>query len=299
MESTDCPRHCSASVADAGYDTLRNRVLLAAIIGAVRALGPLRRPLAGLVALIWYAKQPARVRRRAADNHRRLTPALNAVQAQARARASYFQYVAMILDGIRVEPLTDTELRGIVDIEGAENVAGRSGIMVTSHFGNWDIGMSTAHALGLPMTTVMAAIGSTTITSLVELSRHRKDFELFSPRQAARGLLRALRGGRWVGLMLDVPEAGPTVVVPFCGGMVKVSAVPARLAAATSVPIVPAACWRVDGRWRVRIHAPIAVTRHDDDASVMAAVARTLEPEIHRHPEQWYPFHEVYEDRPA
>lgn len=283
-------------MADAAYDTLRNRVLLKAITGSVRALGPLRRPLATVVALTWYAKQPAHVRRRAADNHRRLTPALNAAQAQARARASYFEYVVMILDGIRVEPLSDAELRGVVDVEGAEHVAGGNGIMVTTHFGNWDIGMSTAHALGLPMTTVMAAIGSPTITSLVELSRHRKDFELFGPGQAARGLLRALRHGRWLGLMLDVPEAGPTVVVPFCGGMVKVSAVPARLAAATGIPIVPAACWREAGRWRVRIHPPLPVARHDDEATVMAAVARTLEPEIRRHPEQWYPFHEVYED---
>ncbi|MBV8529577.1 MAG: lysophospholipid acyltransferase family protein, partial [Candidatus Dormibacteraeota bacterium] len=227
-------------MADAAYDTLRNRLILGAIIGSVRALGPLRRPLAGLAGLAWYAGQPATVRHRAADNHRRLEPGLSAAQAQGRARASYFQYLAMILDGVRVERLSDAQLREAVDIEGAENVAGGNGIMVTSHFGNWDIGMSTAHALGLPMTTVMAAIGSTTVTSLVELSRHRKDFELFTPRQAARGLLRALRRGRWVGLMLDVPEAGPTVVVPFCGGMVRVSSVPARLAAATSIPIVPA-----------------------------------------------------------
>ena len=286
-------------MADAGYDTLRNRVLLTTIIGSVRALGPMRRPLAAGVGLTWYAKQPADARRRAADNHRRLTPTLNAAQARARARGSYVEYVAMILDSVRVEPLTDAELRDVVDIEGAENVAGGNGIMVTSHFGNWDIGMSTAHALGLPMTTVMAAVGSTTMTSLVELSRHRKDFELFSPQQAARGLLRGLRRGRWLGLMLDVPEAGPTVVVPYCGGMVRVSAVPARLAAATGIPIVPAACWREDRRWRVCIHPRLPVGRHDDEVSVMATVAGTLEPAIHRHPEQWYPFHEVYEDGPA
>lgn len=286
-------------MADVAYDTTRNRLLLRAIIGSVRALGPLRRPLGGLAGLAWYARQPAEVRLRAADNHRRLTPGLNAAQAQGRARASYFQYVAMMLDGVRVEGLSDAELRAVVDVEGAENVAAGNGIMVTSHFGNWDIGMSTAHALGLPMTTVMAPIGSTTVTALVELSRHRKDFELFTPQQAARGLLRALRRGRWVGLMLDVPEAGPTVVVPFCGGMVRVSSVPARLAAATSIPIVPAACWREAGRWRVRIHPPLAVARHDDETKVMAQVARTLEPEIPRHPEQWYPFHEVYEDRRA
>ena len=270
-------------------------MLLRVIIGSVRALGPLRRPLAAVVATVWYARQPAAGRRRAADNHRRLAPELTPAQARGRARASYLQYVAMILDSVWAEPLSDAELRRVVDIEGAEHTAGGNAIMVTSHFGNWDIGMSTAHALGLAMTTVMAPIGSEVVTALVELSRHRKGLELFTPNQAARGLLRALRSGRWVGLMLDVPEAGPTVVVHFCGGPVRVSSVPARLAAATSIPIVPAACWREDGRWRVRIHPALHVSRHEDERSVMARVARTLEPDIQRHPQQWYPFHEVYE----
>ena len=286
-------------MADSGCDTLRNRLLLRLITGSVRALGPLRGPVGAVIALVWYAKQPALVRRRAADNHRRLAPTLSLGQARGRARASYVQYVGMILDGIWAEPLTDEELRDVVDIAGAEHTTVGNAIMVTSHFGNWDIGMSTAHALGLRMTTVMAPIGSATITALVELSRHRKDFELFSPQQAARGLLRSLRRGRWLGLMLDVPEAGPTVVVPFCGGPVRVSSVPARLAAATSIPIVPATCWREGGRWKVRIHPALHVARGADERSVMAEVARTLEPEIHRHPDQWYPFHEVYEDAPG
>lgn len=286
-------------MADAGYNTLRNRALLRVITGTVRALGPLRRPLGAAVAFVWYAKQPAAVRRRAVANHRRLAPDISSAQARGRARGSYAQYVWMILDSIWAEPLSIRQLRNVVDVEGAEHAATGNGVMVTSHFGNWDIGMSTAHALGLPMTTVMAPIGSHTITALVELSRDRKGFELFSPGQAARGLLRALRRGRWVGLMLDVPEAGPTVVVPFCGGMVRVSAVPARLAAATSIPIVPAACWRENGRWCVRIHPPLPVARHDDETSVMARVARALEPEIRRHPQQWYPFHEVFEDAPG
>ena len=278
------------------YNTLSNRLLLRGIISAVRALGPLRRPLGGIIALVWYAKQPAQVRRRAADNHRRLAPALSLAQARGRARASYLQYVEMILDGIWAEPLSDAKLREVVDVAGGEHTTRGNAIMVTAHFGNWDIGMSTAHALGLPMTTVMAPIGSATITALVELSRHNKDFELFSPQQAARGLLRSLRRGRWLGLMLDVPEAGPTVVVPFCGGLVRVSSVPARLAAATAIPIVPAVCWREGRSWKVRIHPAMHVARGEDEGSVMAEVARTLEPEIHRHPEQWYPFHEVYED---
>ncbi|HEX6538337.1 MAG TPA: lysophospholipid acyltransferase family protein [Candidatus Dormibacteraeota bacterium] len=275
---------------------LRTRLLLWLIVGAVRGLGPLRRPAGTAVALVWYAKQPRAVRRRAAVNHRRLAPQLSAAAARRRARASYREYVWMMLDGIWVEPLSAGSLRSIIDYEGAEFLNSGNGIMVTSHFGNWDIGASSANALGLPMTTVMATVGPPATTELVELSRRRKEFELFTPRQAARGLIRALRRGRWVALMLDVPEAGPTVVVPFCGGPVRVSAVPARLAAGTARPIVPVACWRVGERWRVRIHPPVHADPLEDDSGVMARVAAALEPEIRRHPEQWYPFHDVFDD---
>lgn len=284
---------------DSGFDTLRTRVLLWLIVAGVRALGPLRHPVGTAISLVWYLKQPAAVRRRAAEQHRRLSPRLSIAAARGRARASYREYVLMILDSVWADPLSSDELRRIVDFEGAGRLRDGNGIMVTSHFGNWDMGISAAHALGLAVTTVMAPIGTPAMTALVELSRHRKGLELFTPRQAARGLLRALRGGRWVGLMLDVPEAGPTVVVPFCGGSVRVSAVPARLAVGTAVPIVPAACWREDGRWRVRIHPRIDVDPLEDDETIMARVAAALEPDIRRHPEQWYPFHEVYADGAA
>lgn len=275
---------------------MRTRVLLRLIVGGVRALGPLRGAVGTVVSIAWYLKQPRSVRRRAAEQHRRLSPRLSAPAARGRARASYREYVLMILDSIWAEPLPDERLRRVLDIGGADHVAAGNGIMVTSHFGNWDMGVSAAHALGLAMTTVMAPVGTSGMTALVELSRHRKGVELFPPRQAARGLVRALRGGRWVGLMLDVPEAGPTVVVPFCGGPVRVSAVPARLAAGMAVPLVPVACWREHGRWQVRIHPPIRVDPLDADETIMARVAAALEPDIRSHPEQWYPFHEVYAD---
>ena len=54
--------------------------------------------------------------------------------------------------------------------------------------------------------------------------------------------------------MLDVPEAGPTVVVPFCGGPVRCSSVPARLAAATGAAILPVTCRRDGWGWVLEIH---------------------------------------------
>jgi len=281
---------------DRGKTTFATRAGLRLITAAVRLLGPLRDPVANAIGTAWYLKQPTSVRRRAAANHLRLAPHLRPAQARRLALRSYRAYVRMILDAVWADPLSTRELRCHVQIDGEEHVATGSGVLVTSHFGNWDMGASGGMALGLRMTTVMAPIASPALTAMVTLSRARKGFELYTPERAARGLIRGLRSGRWVGLMADVPEAGPTVVVPFCGGRVRVSAVPVRLAAATGTPIVPTACWREGSHWRLHIHAPITVERQADETDVMSRVVAVLEPEIRRHPDQWYPFHEVYEN---
>ena len=175
------------------------------------------------------------------------------------------------------------------------DVGPRGSMVVLPHFGNWDIAASASLGLGLHLSTVMAPVISPGITELVTASRERKGLELFTPRQAARGLFRALRRGRTVALMLDVPEAGPTVVVPFCGGPVRCSSVPARLAAATGAAILPVTCRREGRGWVLEIHPPVEPS--DDDAVVMGRVAALVEPAIRAHPEQWYPFHHVYADR--
>ena len=276
----------------------RTRIGRTVIVTGVRSLGPLRRPFAELAGALWYASRPRAERRRAAQNHRRLNPGLDAIAAERLAKRSFHEYVSMIVDSIWADAMGNPEIMRRVHVVGRENldVGERGGILTISHFGNWDIAASAALALGLPMTTVMAQIISPALTEMVALSRHMKGLELYTPRQAARGLLRALRRGRYVALMADVPEAGPTVVVPYCGGRVSFSAVPARLALATGAAMLPVACWRESDHWVLEIHPPVQVDPGDGDAELMARVAQVLEPAVRQRPEQWYPFHDVYVD---
>ena len=271
-----------------------HRAARLAIVGAVSGLGPLRHPAAQAAGMLWYATRPRAERLRTARNHRRLDPLLDGRAARRMARRSYREYVLMISDGIWAETLSTQAVVRHVRVTGREHfdTAPDGAVVAVTHFGNWDMAASAALALGLPMTTVMAQIISPAFTAMVALSRQRKGLELYTPRQAARGLVRALQRGRFVALMADIPEAGPTVVVRYCGGDVRFSAVPARLAASLRRPILPVACWREGERWRVDVHPALPAT--EDDTGLMQQVAAALEPAVRAHPEQWYPFHEVY-----
>jgi phosphatidylinositol dimannoside acyltransferase len=268
----------------------------------LRGLGGRRYVVADAVGAITYAMQPPHKRRLCAQMHSRAAGGLPATEARRRARASYRSYARMIVDTVWIHAIDLEELSKHGRMVGAQHLhdsrdAGKGGILVLVHFGSWDIAASVSLAEGHPVTSVMAPVGPPSITALLAWSRRAKKMELFAPAAAARGLIRALRGGRLVALLVDIPEGGPTTVVRYCKGPVRFSTGPASLARLTGAPIIPASCWRTDGRYVVEIHEPFDVaSAAGDDQSVMQRIAEILEPDVLRMPEQWYPFNAVYAD---
>ncbi|HEV7677792.1 MAG TPA: lysophospholipid acyltransferase family protein [Candidatus Dormibacteraeota bacterium] len=272
-----------------------------AAVALSRALGPLRYPVADSVAMCVYALDPKR-RHNAARNHRRLDPAIGDREAKRRARQSFREYGRTTADFIWANGMDDEEVRRHSVVHGLEHLeaaraAGRGGVITLSHYGNWDMGATAATARGTPLTTVMAPLGPQGFTDLVIWMRQRQQLEVYTPQNAARGLLRALRKNRIVGLLSDIPGAGPTVEVDYCGGRVPFSAVPAWLALRTGAPLLPADSTRRHGAmFEIVVHPPVQVCEGDDERAIMQRVAHVLEQAVLRRPAQWYPFGDVYTD---
>jgi KDO2-lipid IV(A) lauroyltransferase len=269
--------------------------------GGLRRMGTARYVIADVAGAITYALQPPRKRGLCAHLHSRAAGGLPIGEARRRARASYRSYARMIIDTIWVHAIGLHEMFDWGHIDGVENLhntrdAGRGGILVLVHFGSWDIAASMALAAGHPVTTVMAPVGTPSITALLAWSRKVKQMELFAPAAAARGLIRALRQGRLVALLVDIPEGGPTTTVRFCNGPVSFSTGPAFLARVTGAPLVPISCWRADAGYLVHVREPFHPAEGDDEQAVMQQVAGILEPDVRRVPEQWYPFNPIYAD---
>jgi KDO2-lipid IV(A) lauroyltransferase len=177
------------------------------------------------------------------------------------------------------------------------NAPGTGGVLALTHFGNWDMAANIAFSGGLLITTVMATTGPRAITDLVVWARRANKMEVYEASHAAMGMIHAIRRKRFVAILSDLPEGGPTVDVDYCGGPVPFSSVPAWLALRTRAPLLPVACWRDEhGRYLLHVLEALPVTAEDDERSLMQKVAAALEPVVRAHPEQWYPFREVYAD---
>jgi lauroyl/myristoyl acyltransferase len=273
-----------------------------AVAKALRAMGRGRYVIADAAGTVTYALQPPRKRRLCAELHDRAAGGLPPAEARRRARSSYRSYARMIVDTLWIHAIGLDEMFDHGSIDSVEFLreareAGTGAVLVIAHLGSWDIAASLALAAGYPVSTVMAPVGPPWVTELLAWSRKVKNMELFTPMGAARGLLRALREGRMIALLIDIPEGGPTTTVQFCNGPVEFSTGPAYFARRTGAPIIPAECWRTQAGYRLRFRDPIFRGEGEDDTAVTQRVATILEEGVRRLPEQWYPFNEIYKDR--
>lgn len=274
---------------------------LRATTALARLLGPMRYGVADAAGLAVYALRGER-RRQTAANHLRADSTISESEARRRARASFREYGRTTADFIWANDLDHAKVRRISGIPGREHVeaaldGGRGGIFALSHFGSWDMAANVAIAYGIELTAVMGRVGPQPITDLVVWARERNQLEVFTPDNAARGLVRALKRNRFVCLLCDVSGAGPTAVVDYCGGPVEFSTVPAWLATRMRSPLMPVECYRTPGRYEILVHPPVDIDPGDTEAAVMQRVARVLEKGVRRRPGQWYPFGTVYADK--
>jgi KDO2-lipid IV(A) lauroyltransferase len=197
-----------------------------------------------------------------------------------------------------------------VRIEGLEHLAaatdGTSGVLLlTGHFGNWEL-LGLAHALTrLPLTVVVRPLDSSVLNRLAERLRARTGAELIAKRSALRPVLRALRHGRMVGILLDQNASRDEgVFVPFFGRPASTSRSLALLAVRTGRPIVPVFIHREpDGRHRIVIEpalpVPAAISPEAAVVELTAECARRTEAIIRRWPEQWFWLHRRWRTVPA
>jgi len=257
---------------------------------SLRALGRARYAFADALGLAVYARWRDAAHR-CATNHQRLDPALTASQAKRRARGSFRESVGPLFSNSRnSKGLNSQRLESTTRLKPLISGASVANISET-------VAAACALDLGIPLTAVMTRVGDSDLaTRIAAWARRHQNLEVLMTGGAARGLVHAVKRGRFDAILCDIPDRGNRVLVDFCGGKVNFTTAPAWIARVAHVPIMCVDCWRDGSKYRMVIHPPIHVAAGDTDQEVMQKVARELETQIRRVPSQWYPFGRVFQD---
>lgn len=189
--------------------------------------------------------------------------------------------------------------------------AGRGIVLVTAHFGNWELAGASITARGFPLDVVAARQRNLLFDRRINVSRERLGMRVIPRGEARRGVLESLRAGRFVGILGDQDARRAGVFVDFFGRPAATARGPALLALRAGAPLATTFCIRLPGRkprYEVRIKRlplPASDARPGSPGNLAARVealtqAHTarLEALVRRHPEQYFWLHRRWKTPP-
>jgi KDO2-lipid IV(A) lauroyltransferase len=179
----------------------------------------------------------------------------------------------------------------------AAHAEGKGVILVTGHIGSWELFARRIAALGLPSATVAKETQDPRLTKLLEDSRAGAGVKVFwrGSAMSAREMLRFLRAGGMLGILIDQDTKVGGHFVPFFGRPAFTPRAAGDLAVRTGAAMVFGCAHRVGpGLHRVvvrRIDPARSGDRDQDSLALTAEATRIIESEIRAHPEEWVWMH--------
>lgn len=186
-----------------------------------------------------------------------------------------------------------------------EKVRHTGAIILTGHFGSWEL-LAYAHALlGHPVTLVQRPMHNRVFDAAINAVRTGAGTRTISKRAAAKEALRVLKEHGLLAIPADQNQVfSYGVFVDFFGVPACTTTGPARLAMLTGAPIHPIFLVREgeSGHHRVEVLPRIElVATGNREADIRANTQRctaAIETIIRRYPEQWIWFHKRWKTRP-
>lgn len=209
----------------------------------------------------------------------------------------------------RTSLLDRVEVDGLEHLEAAERLTPSGGILiVTAHFGNWELGCAKIAALGVSISVVYRGLRQPALDRAMLELRGAEPMALEQIQMGRAGLrmVRAFEAGRKVVVLLDQDaRRDEGVFIRFFGQPASTRYGPIALATQRGVPIVPVFVRRdPDGRThRFRIQPALQLEPGaSDDEEVLRRnvqqISAVIEREIRACPGQWIWTHRRWRTRP-
>lgn len=227
-----------------------------------------------------------------------IQPALPELSARARrqlARQHCQRLLQALVDFVGFAQLTpQSSLPREVQLLGSEHyhaakAQGHGIILVSAHFGCWEWIPAALALQGEAVSVLVQRPSQPWVDQSFNGLRARVGVQTLynDSLSGLRPLIRALRQGETVGMLIDQHGESQRLIGRFFGQTVSLPEGPARIARQTGAVIVPVLARWHGQRHLIQFFAPLQPQNFSDDLTLMQHLYDWLEAQIRRGPENW------------
>jgi len=205
--------------------------------------------------------------------------------------------------------MSNAQTQEIVVFEGKAHIdralaQGRGAIILTGHFGNWELLAASLVAQVAPLSPIARRVRSKRLDLLVRACRQKAGYLSIDRDSATRDALRCLRRNELLGLLADVDTNVDGVFVDFFGRPAHTPYSPVAIALKTGATILPTFIVRQpDDSHCVIVEPPLVLkktgNREQDFLVNTQNFTEIIESYVRRYPEQWIWMHERWKTQPG
>jgi KDO2-lipid IV(A) lauroyltransferase len=213
-----------------------------------------------------------------------------------------------VMEFIQLPYMSPQKIHQIVTFEGKTHIdqaldRGNGAIILTGHFGNWELLAASIVANGYPLSSIARQLRSKRLDTLICAYREKSGYSSIDRANAVRPALRCLKRNELLGIVADVDTRTDGVFVDFLGRPAYTPYSPVAIALKTGAAILPTFIVRQpDDSHRTIVEPPLVLQRIGDRERDYVfntqKFTNVIESYVRRYPEQWIWMHERWRTQP-
>lgn len=209
------------------------------------------------------------------------------------AKKAFLHFVDNLFDVVENLDITKEELEKKVVFKNRE-LADKflqkgPAIFVTAHYGNWELTPTIMSAFITPIDAVVRKLSMKKFNDLIERPRTRFGVTLHNRKDGVRNLIKSLKSGRSLGILVDqYPNSTKGVTLPFFGHNIPHTDAAVVLAKKFNIPVVILFLEKENDKYVMNFVDGFYV---DDKNEALKRQVKVIEDYISKDISKWYLFH--------
>ena len=239
-----------------------------------------------------------------AFGHEKSTAEIHRLAAQV-----YRHFATAIADTMRLPVILRQGINTLISAQGMHHLEqaladGQGVLMITGHFGNWELLGAWMAQNGYPLRVVGTTLENPGLDKIVVEMRNQAGYTNIARGAGTRDIIRYLRQGCAIGMLIDQDTNVPGVFVQFFGRPTHTPTGPVILARKFQIPIIPIFMHLKDDlTYQIECEPPLDLKYTADEARDLVVNTQkcsdAYERIIRRFPEQWVWMHKRWKTQPA